>query len=68
VVELEQAAEALLTFNGAGTGGLSRAKEDHVFLALVRALAVVVLDEVIERALQGWFAEENELIEALLLD
>src|SRR6266404_1731407 len=72
MVELEQAAESSAAEDRPGSGrvgvpGIGR-EQNHVPFALVRALGVVVLEELIDRALQRSFAEEDHVIEALFLD
>ena len=57
VVELEQPAEPAVAQDrlGAGRIGMGFAREeDHVSLALMRALVVVMLEVIIECAAGGW--------------
>ena len=62
VVEVEQAAEAAVAFDRPGSGqiGVGSDRElNDVFFPLMRALPMVMFDELIEGALERWFAEEN---------
>jgi hypothetical protein len=70
VVELQQIAESAVAPDRPGAGGVGvvlRREEDDVVLALVRTLVMVVLDEVVDGALEGRFAEQDQVIETFLL-
>jgi hypothetical protein len=70
VIEFQQPAEpaVALDWPGSGIGVVLRREEDDVVLALVWTLVMVVLDEIVDGALEGGFAEQDQAIETFLLN
>ena len=69
MVEVKQSAKALGFANGSfpATRWLVRERDD-IFKSLMISLLVKVTQILVQRAVQGIFAEENQLIETFILD
>src|SRR5262249_12215406 len=65
VVELEQAAEALMTFYRAGSDQGCRARDEFVAQTLVRPLLMIMLDKRSYRSPEVPFAEWQDPLQAL---